>query len=80
MLSETSILKDVTYMIQAVGFPIAVAAFLLWRLNGKLGAFVTAAQEITEGLRELSAEFREHRSTSKTWVDELRQEMREGRR
>lgn len=70
-------LKDAAYIVQAVGFPVAVAGFLLWRLNGKLGAFVEAAQAITAGLRALSMELQEHRQASKGWIEELRREIRD---
>lgn len=67
------------YTIQAVGFPVAVAGFLLWRLNGKVGAFVEAAQAITAGLKELSIELHEHRQAARGWAEELRREIRDQR-
>lgn len=84
-------MRDAIYMIQTVGFPIAVAGFLLWRLNGKISSFVMAAQEINIELRTLgeelrahrhaaetvSSELHEHRLTAKGWVDELRRDIRE---
>jgi hypothetical protein len=72
-------LRDFVYIVQAVGFPIAVAIFLLWRLNGKLIAFVESAQSITTAMALLAAAFQEHRSLAIDLLRELHEHRQEER-
>src|SRR5262245_13874065 len=44
-------LRFVVWTIQQVGFPIAVAAYVLYRLNGKIGALTEAMHELREEIR-----------------------------
>ena len=40
-------MNDIAQFISTVGFPVAVAAFLLWRMNGKLEAMTSALRDLT---------------------------------
>lgn len=61
------------YLFQAVGFPAMVAGVFLWRLNGKLTTLVDAMKEVAHA-------FRENKDWTRSAIDEIRRELRSGRR
>lgn len=40
-------MEDIAQFISTVGFPVAVASFLLWRMNGKLDGMTKALRDLT---------------------------------
>lgn len=40
-------MDEIAQFISTVGFPVAVAAFLLWRMNGKLDKMTKALEALT---------------------------------
>lgn len=41
------VLEDIGNLVAQVGFPVAVAGFLLWRLNGKVESMTKALDALT---------------------------------
>ena len=65
-------LRWLIYGIQQVGFPIAVAAWLLYRLNGKIG-------KLTEAMQDTAAAFqsaKEIQSAHAVWLKDVLLEFR----
>lgn len=50
--SSCDVLQEAGRFVSTVGFPVAVASFFLWRMNGKLGRLATAVEENTTATRE----------------------------
>lgn len=46
-------MSDVIAFVKEVGFPIAVAVFVLWRLNGRIERLTVAVVKLTERLERL---------------------------
>ena len=45
---------DIVTLIQNVGFPIAVASYVLFRMNGKIGKLTDAVKDNTDATKALS--------------------------
>ncbi len=55
-------MDDIAQFISTVGFPVAVASFLLWRMNGKLDGMTSALRDLTRLNRAtLRHTIRQHR-------------------
>ena len=48
-------LQEIAEFIQAVGFPVAVAGFLLWRMNGKLDRLTRAIEALRQTMERHEA-------------------------
>ena len=52
-------LEEIAQFIQAVGFPVAVAAFLLWKMNGKLDRLTEAVDMLRQTMERHEASRKE---------------------
>jgi hypothetical protein len=50
--------RVLTYLIQSVGFPVVVAFFVLYKLNGRLGRLADELQQTREALIEFRESYR----------------------
>jgi len=73
-------LRWAVWAIQQVGFPIAVCVYVLYRLNGKIGALTDAMLAAVSAFRDLKTATDQHAAWSRDAVAEIRQELREARR
>lgn len=71
--------KLLLYSVEKVGFPVFITAWFIVKLNGKVDAFVAAAQKISSAIALLTQAFAEHREWSKDAVNSLRDDVRRRR-
>lgn len=68
------------YVLQQIGFPAAVAGFVLYRLNGKISALTEAMLGVSAAFQSVKDALVAHGDWAKEAIENLRDEIRAGRR